>query len=229
MTRAIIALTALLCVSALALGCSGGDSDTTGTAGNDTGRDSEPPKNGRDSSAGNRKKSSAAGEGSGAGGEGGPSYTPTAKEVEAFEAPPGGDDSIQTFGDVAEGDEEEGVVDAMRSFQRAIADRDYKAICANLNSASREGIEQFLKAKKEEGDCATVLKGVLTPGSTSEARKALKGTIYEVRVEGENAFVLFTPKGGAASYFVMKIEDGEWRSTSLSTGNSFNVASPPSG
>ena len=74
-----------------------------------------------------------------------------------------------------------------------------------------------MKLKKEVGtDCPTVLKSLLV-GPTDEAQKAAEGTVYQVRVEGENAFILFTPLGGTASYFVMKHDPDGWKSTSLSS------------
>ncbi len=74
-----------------------------------------------------------------------------------------------------------------------------------------------MKLKKEVGtDCPSVLKSLLV-GPTDEAQKAAEGTVYQVRVEGENAFVMFTPVGGTASYFVMKHDPDGWKSTSLSS------------
>ena len=105
----------------------------------------------------------------------------------------------------------------MASFLRAMAARDYNAICDGLSDANIGQLEQLMKLKKEVGtDCPTVLKSLLV-GPTDEAQKAAEGTVYQVRVEGENAFVMFTPVGGTASYFVMKHDPDGWKSTSLSS------------
>ena len=105
----------------------------------------------------------------------------------------------------------------MASFLRAMAARDYNAICDGLSEANIGQLEQLMKLKKEAGtDCPSVLKSLLV-GPTDEAQKAAEGTVYQVRVEGENAFVMFTPVGGTASYFVMKHDPDGWKSTSLST------------
>ncbi len=110
----------------------------------------------------------------------------------------------------------------MASFLRAMAARNYPAICEGLSESNRGQLEQLAKLKKELGsDCPSILKALLV-GPTSEAQKAAQGTVYQVRVEGENAFVMFTPLGGSASYFVMKHDPDGWKSTTLSTGVPFN-------
>jgi len=110
----------------------------------------------------------------------------------------------------------------MASFLRALAARNYAAICEGLSEANRGQLEQLAKLKKEIGtDCPSILKALLV-GSTSEAQKAAEGTVYQVRVEGDNAFVMFTPVGGTASYFVMKHDPDGWKSTTLSSGVPFD-------
>ena len=153
----------------------------------------------------------------------GPGLAEKAKpDTKGFKAPPGGDNSIQTFGGEAESSEEKEITTAMASFLRAMAARDYNAICDGLSDANIGQLEQLMKLKKEVGtDCPTVLKSLLV-GPTDEAQKAAEGTVYQVRVEGENAFVMFTPVGGTASYFVMKHDPDGWKSTSLSSGTPFN-------
>ncbi len=117
----------------------------------------------------------------------------------------------------------------MASFLRAMADRDYAAICEGLSEANRGQLEQLAKLKKEIGtDCPSILKAILVGGS-SEARKAAEGTVYQVRVEGDNAFVMFTPVGGSASYFVMKHDPDGWKSTTLSPGVPFNPSAGSAG
>jgi hypothetical protein len=113
----------------------------------------------------------------------------------------------------------------MASFLRAMANDDYAAICAGISASNRAGLEQLTKLKKEAGtDCPSLLKTLLV-GPNSEARKAAEGTVYQVRVEGENAFILFTPLGGTASYFVMKRDPDGWKSTSLGVGTPFDPSS----
>jgi hypothetical protein len=230
----------LLGAAFAASGCGGGGSDTTGeaetvatTAENGGGGGQGGSGEAQGGEGGSKQEPGGNGAGGGESGSGTATNVnrePTQKEVEAFRAPPGGDNSIQTFGDVVEGDEEEEIVSTMRAFFRAIANLDYPAICDGLTAANREAFQQYLKLKKEKGSCETVLEKLLQPGVKSEALKAASGVVFQVRVEDGNAFVLFTPEDGRASYFVMKQEeDGSWKATGLSTGTPFDPTAPPTG
>jgi hypothetical protein len=237
MPRLATALALLGILAFAAFGCGGGGSETTSSASDGgssstttTGQGSSTDTADQgDSGSGASKKSkgdsgsgSEGGSGSG-GGPSGPGLAEKAKpDTKGFKAPPGGDNSIQTFGGEAESSEEKEITTAMASFLRAMAARDYNAICDGLSEANIGQLEQLMKLKKEAGtDCPSVLKSLLV-GPTDEARKAAEGTVYQVRVEGENAFVMFTPLGGTASYFVMKHDPDGWKSTSLSSGTPFN-------
>jgi hypothetical protein len=231
--RALLTALALLGIAAIAQGCGGGDSETsaTGAAAEDTTALETAQNNGTGSETGagqggKEAKGAAKGSGEGSssgGGPQGPGLAEKAKpDTKGFKAPPGGDNSIQTFGEEAESSEEEEITTAMASFLRALANRNYPAICEGLSEANRGQLEQLAKLKKEIGsDCPSILKSLLV-GPTSEAQKAAEGTVYQVRVEGENAFVMFTPVGGTASYFVMKHDPDGWKSTTLSSGVPFN-------
>ena len=232
--RALLTALALLGIAAIAQGCGGGDSETT-----DTSAAAEPTTalesgqgagKGSEANAGNgSKQAEGPGEGGNGGGSssdsgpGGPGLSEKAKpDTKGFKVAPGGDNSIQTYGEEAESSEEEEITTAMASFLRAMAARDYPAICEGLSEANRGQLEQLAKLKKEIGtDCPSILKSLLV-GPTDEAKKAAEGTVYQVRVEGDNAFVMFTPLGGTASYFVMKHDPDGWKSTTLSPGVPFN-------
>ena len=238
--RGLLTALALLGILAIAAGCGGGSSDSTTSSdstqassaqGGSTADATEQGGGGGSQGKGAKGDSQAQGGtgegGSSSGGPHGPGLTEKAKpDTKGFKAPPGGDNSIQTFGAEAETTEEEEITTAMASFLRAMAARDYNAICNGLSDANTAQLEQLMKLKKEVGtDCPTVLKSLLV-GPTSEAQKAAEGTVYQVRVEGENAFILFTPLGGTASYFVMKHDPDGWKSTSLSSGTPFNPEVP---
>ena len=238
--RRLASALALLGILAIAAGCGGGSSDSTSSSDStqassaqegSTADATEQGGGGGSQGQGAKGDSQAQGGtgegGSSSGGPHGPGLTEKAKpDTKGFKAPPGGDNSIQTFGAEAETTEEEEITTAMASFLRAMAARDYDAICNGLSDANTAQLEQLMKLKKEVGtDCPTVLKSLLV-GPTSEAQKAAEGTVYQVRVEGENAFILFTPLGGTASYFVMKHDPDGWKSTSLSSGTPFNPEVP---
>ncbi len=240
--RGLLTALALLGILAIAAGCGGGSSDSTSSSdsteassASEGSTTAATDQGGGGSQGKGAKGDSKAQGGSGDGGsssEGpqGPGLTEKAKpDTKGFKAPPGGDNSIQTFGAEAETTEEEEITTAMASFLRAMAARDYNAICNGLSDANLAQLEQLMKLKKEVGtDCPTVLKSLLV-GPTDEAQKAAEGTVFQVRVEGENAFILFTPLGGTASYFVMKHDPDGWKSTSLSSGTPFNPEVPAGG
>jgi hypothetical protein len=236
--RAALTALALLGILALAAGCGGGDSDSATTA---TGASAPAVEGGEGGTTTAAEGSGGAKDGGGAGagsaGQGGGAAPPSGSgltekakpDVKGFKVPPGGDDSIQTFGEEAESSEEDEILAAMASFLRAMANDDYPAICAGLSEANRTQLEQLAKLKKELGsDCPSLLQKLLV-GPNSEARKAAAGTVYQVRVEGENAFILFTPLGGTASYFVMKHDPDGWKSTSLGVGTPFNPGAQTGG
>jgi hypothetical protein len=238
MPRLLTAL-ALLGILAIAQGCGGGSetSETTAatgaegttTAGQGLGGAGAEAGGGQGKKSGENGNPNGSGQGS-SGGAHGPGLAEKAKpDTKGFKAQPGGDNSIQTYGEEAETSEEEEITTAMASFLRALAARNYPAICEGLSESNRKQLEQLAKLKKEIGtDCPSILKALLV-GPTSEAKKAAEGTVYQVRVEGENAFVMFTPVGGSASYFVMKHDPDGWKSTTLSSGVPFNPSAAPTG
>jgi hypothetical protein len=224
---------------ALATGCGGEDEEATPTSASAAQPPTSATEGGGDATT---EGTGAAGSGEEDGGEAGSqqgSANPAddgqgglagkaKSDVEGFKASPGGDDSIQTFGEEAEDTEEEEILAAMGSFLRVMANDDYAAICAGISASNRAQLEQLMKLKKQAGDCASLLKGLLV-GPNSEARNAAEGTVHQVRVEGENAFILFTPLGGRASYFVMKRDPDGWKSTSIGTGTPFDPVVAPTG
>ena len=151
--------------------------------------------------------------------EGSSKHSPSIASEESQAA----DHSIQNYGSEASGGEKEAVIEAMRSFLRALAGPNYAEVCAGLTAANRRQLAQFAKIKKEPAKgCASLLPTVLVPGASAEAKKAAAGAISRVRIGGGNAFVLFRPAGGKLSYFVMKEEGGQWKSTSLAAGTPLN-------
>ena len=124
---------------------------------------------------------------------------------------------MQTFGARAADEERTEVVSAMRSYLRHLAVADYRAICAGL---SRGTVEQAEELSGNADSCPSVIAGVMAPRKAVEAEvlDAARGDVYQVRTEGETAFVLFTPVGGKPSFFVMKREDGRWKATGLAPG-----------
>ena len=132
------------------------------------------------------------------------------------------DNSIQTYGSAAGGAEKAAVLSATHSFFHALAAPNYASVCSQLASSNRKELQQYLKLGHSKAhSCATLLPTLLQNiGPT--ASKAAKGTFTAVRIQGPRAFVLFRPKGGPPSYFLMLKEGGTWKPTSLAPGVPLN-------
>ena len=121
--RAALTALALLGLLALAAGCGGGDSDSSATSASGgsapattTGDSTTATQDGGGPGAGGENGGGGedGGPGSEASGPSGPGLAEKAKpDVKGFQAPPGGDDSIQTFGEEPESTEEEEIIAAM--------------------------------------------------------------------------------------------------------------------
>jgi hypothetical protein len=150
---------------------------------------------------------------------------PSKREVEAFQPVPGRDNSVKTFGREMEGRVAEEVVTAMRSFLEAVAVADHRRICAGLSQEAIEEVEGLVSGRPGPGKCSAGLSAIMAPRQNveGEVRSAAEGVIYQVRVEDETAFILFTPRRrGVPSFFVMRREDGDWKATGVSAGSPIN-------
>jgi hypothetical protein len=118
------------------------------------------------------------------------------------------------------------VVAAAHSFFTAMATHDYARLCAGLGVSNREQLAAFVKGKSS-GGCVAALKTLLTATAATEGRKAAEAVVTSVRVKGGTAFVLFRPKGGVPSYFVMKEEGGGWKAIGLAPGTPIDPTAKP--
>lgn len=126
--------------------------------------------------------------------------------------------SITKFGTVAGAQEKAAVAAAVHSFLTALANRDYPELCSGVTASNRKQLQAFGEGQGGSEGCAAVLKKLINPAVSGEARKAAAAPIESVRIKGETAFALFTPKGSSASYLVMQEEGGGWKAISLTPG-----------
>lgn len=138
-----------------------------------------------------------------------------------------GDSSIQGYGAAAGGASKSAVSGAVHSFLTAMAEHDYPAMCAGLSASNREQLASFAGGKGGAGGCAAALKRLLNSAVASEARAAADASVTSVRIKGDTAFAIFTPKGGAESYLVMKREGGAWRAISVTPGTPLEPTANP--
>ena len=132
------------------------------------------------------------------------------------------ENSIKGYGQAASSAEKAALAATAFSFFKAMAASNYAKLCAGVSAANRKELEAFDKAKHEKLGCPALLKKLIGSRGAPEARKAAAGKLISVRVKGSTAFVIFKPKGGVPSYFVLKREGGGWRAISLAPGTPLN-------
>ena len=210
-----------VCLALAAAGCGSSSSSTsTATGGNSAalGRTSAAP-------GGPPITSTQLGSGQGASTTTGPGQSHASGSSRSESA--GGIRSILEYGSAAGGAEKAAVAATARSYFTALADRDYVKICAALSVGNREQMQLYMKGQHRRGGCMKVLKKLsISPQFIASARKAARGAVNSVRVKGDTAFLLFRPRGGSASYFVMKREGSAWRAINLSPGQPLNPSVP---
>jgi hypothetical protein len=147
----------------------------------------------------------------------------TNSTTESGSSSSGPENSIQTYGSAATPAQKASLAATAFSFFHALAAADYARVCSDLTSANRQQIQAFLKNKSQKaGGCAAVMPTLLHSVG-SEARRAAAGRLSTVRVKGDTAFVLFEPKGGKPSYFVLKREGSAWKPISLAPGTPLQI------
>ena len=132
------------------------------------------------------------------------------------------ENSIKDYGSAASSAEKAALASAAFSFFKAMAASDYQKICTDISASNRKEMAAFSKAKPKLNSCPAVLKTLIGTRGVPEAKKAAAGRLISVRVKGPTAFVIFAPKGGKPSYFVLKREAGAWKAISLAPGSPLN-------
>ncbi|HVC06925.1 MAG TPA: hypothetical protein VND98_04995 [Solirubrobacterales bacterium] len=130
--------------------------------------------------------------------------------------------SIKTYGSAASTGEAATISAGAFSFFRAMASSDYAKLCQSLPASNRKQMQAFVKAKKQNGSCPAILKTLIATRGVPAARKAAAGRLISVRVKGTTAFVIFKPRNGGPSYFVMRREGSAWKASSLEPGTPLN-------
>jgi hypothetical protein len=129
----------------------------------------------------------------------------------------GGDNSIQTFG--VEGASEDRV-QAARVFQAYLDARaagDWALACSYLSGPIKTQLEQFGGQASRGGspDCGQVMRA-LTEGVSPEAlRSAADIRVLSMRVEGEQAFLIYREEEGLPSAVPMNAEGGSWKVSAI--------------
>lgn len=218
----IVALAALLLAVAL-VACGGGDdSDSRATEAadqqqsqaEDGSRDSAKNSSGdSSSSAGN----SDSGESQSSGGDAS-DFTPKQHSdsgggAEQFKVK-GGDNSVQEFGKEADAEEFDAAAVALHNFLDARAEGNWAAACEYMSKTTIESFEKLAAQAKQvdETSCGGILGKLTNPAAAQELKEeAAKASVGSLRLEGEQAFVIYTGIAGTVLAMPMANEDGDWK------------------
>lgn len=238
-------LTLALLLAAGVSACGGDDSDSAGTSTTATttatGDDSSAKAAGTAENAGNG--SSAGGGGSGeqqssgesggsAGGSGGSgqsndsdSSSPGVKAAplrvsgggSASFREPGGDNSIQDFGDESEESELEEAARVVHDFLVARAGEDWETACSYFSASMVKQLEHLASQSeqlKDEG-CGAIFNALTTPVPPSARRAMTEVDAVSLRRDGERGFLLFHGPAGVDYFMPMVQEGGSWKVSSV--------------
>jgi hypothetical protein len=132
---------------------------------------------------------------------------------------PGGDNSIQKFGEEADGAELEAATSVLESYMRAFAAGDWAKSCSYLSDSQAKSLQQFAAGtSKLEGKGCAALLPLLVAGAPASARaNTLVDGIASLRVGGgERAFALYHGPKGVDYFIPMAKQGGTWKVATLS-------------
>lgn len=207
-----VTLTAAALLAAALVACGGGDStDSTATSTAATTAPAKPAGNAGGDSSAKLKKDGSGGSSDSSNSGGG---STSSDEGSASFRTPGGDNSIQDFGDEADSSEREEASAALTAFLDARAKGDYAAQCDNLAKAATEPLEELAarSPKVKSKGCAGTLEALTAgaPASTRVSPMTAAG-VAALRIEGDRGFALFHGSKGSDYFVPMAKEGGQWK------------------
>ncbi|HEX5714062.1 MAG TPA: hypothetical protein VFX85_12170 [Solirubrobacterales bacterium] len=218
-SKPLLALAAILLLAFSLSACGGGDSEdstATATTGEATATAPQQSPGGEDEAAGSAGDDSSGDAPSSSDSDSGSAPEPTGEGSSAFRTP-GGDNSIQNFGEEPDSDEIEAANAVLASYLQARSVENWAAMCTDLAKATLAPLEDLAaKAAQFKGKgCAAILKGLLGASQSLSRTNTMTEGIASFRVEDDRGFALYHgPKG--VDYFVPMVkEDGEWKVGSL--------------
>jgi hypothetical protein len=116
---------------------------------------------------------------------------------------------IEGFGSEATGRQRAEVIEDYDAYAATLADADYPAACAAMKKRVRNVLERYGSKRGLAGCPGSVAQ--LAPRVRQEAHRRAAGEIESVRVEGAEAYVLFSAPGAALYFASMRRESGEWK------------------
>ena len=154
--------------------------------------------------------------GCGGGGSSSQSSTQSSSEATTTQSAPAeqnAEESIEGFGEEAEGSERGEVLGAFHAYLGALADVDYPAACFRLSARVRHSLSHLTKGKLS---CERAMALLLAPSTAKTTAQQDEGKITKVRLKGDTAFVVFHAPGARLYQLTLAREGGRWKVTSLS-------------
>ena len=130
---------------------------------------------------------------------------------------PGGDNSIQEFGQEQGEDERVAAMLPITALYKAQFTGDWSAVCDTYLSANNVQQLKLLSEKSPQlkgKSCAEVLSG-LTQATGIRTPDTPDGGVVSFRVDGDTGFAIYWGIDGKGYAFALKSENGSWRLTSL--------------
>jgi len=196
-----------------------------GGSGGGTGTSTAPDAESRSEGTAEREKSS---EGNSPAGEGEGGSAGTGSEVRAVPLKvsgggssqyrmPGGDNSVQEFGEESDEAELEEAATVLHEYLVARAEEDWPAACASVSESVEEQLQGLAsRSRNLEGkECAAILAALTPRLPTSVRRESTIVDAGSLRFEGEQAFLLYAGAEGQTYTILMASEDGAWKIASL--------------
>jgi hypothetical protein len=137
--------------------------------------------------------------------------------VEQFLGPQGSDNSVQEFGSEASDAEFEEAAAVLHAFLDARAAGDWEGACEQLATSTAEAFDEFAeKLPQFKGSgCADVLESLSGRVPESELKRTAVADVGALRVEGDQAFLLYHGVAGVDYAITMVQEDGRWKVASM--------------
>jgi hypothetical protein len=130
---------------------------------------------------------------------------------------PGGDNSIQEYGEEQDAGERAAAMEPIAALYRALYSGDWSEVCDTYLSAANVKQIELLAEKSPQlkgKRCADVLSGLnQSPGE--KGPDTPDGGIVSFRTEGDTGFAIYWGIDGKGYSFALKSEGGGWKLTSL--------------
>ena len=130
---------------------------------------------------------------------------------------PGGDNSIQNYGEEAETSELEEAEKVIVSYLDARAKANWAKSCEYLAKLATEPMEKLAESSPtlKGKDCGSIIGAFSAQASKSALANPVVEGIASVRFKGDRGFAMFHGPGGAKFFMPLVKEGGEWKVGSL--------------